>query len=204
MFGNVSPQAIAAMREHPVPSLADVEAMAAITAATLRPRHARDAARAAFLRDVKHGWRDLSDKETEIPKAKPRDFADHSELYQKSGILVMADNANDEQFEEALAEAKSEGNVSRANVVRKIRNKKDRPAEQEPANPDGPLKLTGQKRLDRIAELAARFGTTTGTEPAKPEPTKAKPTKPKPLTEAQKRTAAQAVEDAEYRRYWPA
>ncbi len=33
----------------------------------------------------------------------------------------MADGASDERFEEALTAARDEGNVSRANVVRKIR-----------------------------------------------------------------------------------
>ena len=36
----------------------------------------------------------------------------------------MADGVTDEEFERALAEAKAEGNLSRANVVRKLRQRR--------------------------------------------------------------------------------
>lgn len=53
------------------------------------------------------------------------DFATHGELHGGAGgggILALADEApNPEQFEQALQQAKVEHNVSRANVVRKIR-----------------------------------------------------------------------------------
>ena len=57
-----------------------------------------------------------------LPKA--TDFATHQELYGrdgKSGIYALTDNATDAEFESALATARDEGNVSRANVVRKLK-----------------------------------------------------------------------------------
>lgn len=58
-----------------------------------------------------------------------------------SQLAQIADSATPEQFEEALARAKAEGNVSRANVARKIRNK---PSPGE----------TRAQRAERIAVLA--------------------------------------------------
>lgn len=58
--------------------------------------------------------------------ASPTDFARPGELYgnghgnQSTGILGMADNAEPEEFEQALADAKEEGNLTRANVGRHI------------------------------------------------------------------------------------
>ena len=57
-------------------------------------------------------------------KSSPYDFATKIELSGKcgDGILGLADSSgSDEQFEEALSEAKSDGNLSRANVVRKLK-----------------------------------------------------------------------------------
>lgn len=54
------------------------------------------------------------------------DLATRSELYGpdgKSGIYAMTDNISDELFEKSLAEAKDEGNLSRANVARKAKAK---------------------------------------------------------------------------------
>jgi hypothetical protein len=51
------------------------------------------------------------------------EFASHKELQgqtQGTGILALADNASPAEFEEALTEAKAEGNLSRANLVRKV------------------------------------------------------------------------------------
>jgi hypothetical protein len=51
-------------------------------------------------------------------------FAKPSELYgsheSDTGILALADNASPAEFEAALTEAKAEGNLSRANLVRKV------------------------------------------------------------------------------------
>jgi hypothetical protein len=46
---------------------------------------------------------------------------------ERAGAYAMADGATDGEFEEALAAARAEGNLSRANVVRKIRQPGHRP-----------------------------------------------------------------------------
>lgn len=54
----------------------------------------------------------------------PNTFAAPHELFGAkpgTGIYAVADNVTDAEFEEALLTAKEEGNVSRANVVRKLR-----------------------------------------------------------------------------------
>ncbi len=51
---------------------------------------------------------------------RPTDFVDRDDL--SKGVYPLADLASDEQFEEVIAEAKAEGNLSRANVVRKVKN----------------------------------------------------------------------------------
>lgn len=42
----------------------------------------------------------------------------------RTEIYAMTDSVSDEEFERALAEAKAEGNLSRANVIRKIRQRR--------------------------------------------------------------------------------
>ncbi len=42
----------------------------------------------------------------------------------RTEMYAMADGVSDEEFERALAEAKAEGNLSRANVVRKLRQRR--------------------------------------------------------------------------------
>lgn len=79
-------------------------------------------------------------------KSSPYDFAKHTDLYGDgreggNGVLAMAE-ATPEQFDAALDAAKDEGNQSRANVVRKIRNIKD----------GGPE--TRDQRARKISELA--------------------------------------------------
>lgn len=59
-----------------------------------------------------------------------------------AGISHLADGVDPDRFEEALADAKAEGNVSRANVVRKIKNQA------------GPT--TRDQRADLIEDLAAQ------------------------------------------------
>ena len=52
----------------------------------------------------------------------PEEFATHSELSSsRGGIYAMTDGVSEEQFEEAVDEAREEKNMSRANVVRKLR-----------------------------------------------------------------------------------
>lgn len=53
---------------------------------------------------------------------RPTDFAAKDDLATgKNGIYAMTDGITDEQFEEALASARADGNLSRAHVVRKAR-----------------------------------------------------------------------------------
>lgn len=74
--------------------------------------------------------------------SRPTDFALETELYGNgSGILQMAD-ADPEVVEEAIDEAKGEGNLSRANVVRKIKGR------QSPVTRDDRA-----KEIARLAEM---------------------------------------------------
>ena len=61
---------------------------------------------------------------------KPTDFASMHELSNTSGgIYDLTDGVTDDDFNAALAEAKEEGNLSRANVVRNVK-RKTRPEQQ--------------------------------------------------------------------------
>lgn len=60
-----------------------------------------------------------------------------------SGIKEMTDGVTDEEFDEALDRAQDEGNVSRANVVRKVREVQSGTESQ-------------QAKWERIAEMAER------------------------------------------------
>lgn len=53
--------------------------------------------------------------------SRPTDFASADELHGNGAGIYQLAEADPEQFEEAIAEAKAEGNLSRANTVRKIR-----------------------------------------------------------------------------------
>lgn len=68
----------------------------------------------------------------------PSEFVSTAELH---GTYALVDGVSAAEFEVALSDAKSEGNLSRANVVRKIRGVKS----------DG---LTPLERLNKIRELA--------------------------------------------------
>lgn len=53
---------------------------------------------------------------------RPTDLAKSDELSgSRPGIYAMTDGVSGEQFEEAISEAKAEGNLSRANVARNCR-----------------------------------------------------------------------------------
>lgn len=62
-----------------------------------------------------------------LSKPAPTDFASAGELHngRHSGIYDLTDNVSDEAFEEALAEAREEENLSRANVARKAKARSD-------------------------------------------------------------------------------
>lgn len=59
-------------------------------------------------------------------KPRPLDFASATELSGSGatpGAYALADNVSDSQFDDAIDEAKAEGNLSRKNVARKVRAK---------------------------------------------------------------------------------
>lgn len=73
-----------------------------------------------------------------ISKPSPTDFAKGDELHSSRGhgIYDMTDGVSDAQFEEAITEAREEGNLSRANVARKAKAKAQH---KEPIDADDPL-----------------------------------------------------------------
>ncbi len=90
-------------------------------------------------------------------KAGPTDYATPDELRSKTGgIYDLADNVDPDQFEEALTEAKDEGNISRANVVRKIKDRKSPETRDQRAKKIAALAAEGYTSHD----IAARMGMT--------------------------------------------
>jgi hypothetical protein len=98
----------------------------------------------------------------------PTDFATGDELFGNgAGIYHMADGVSDEDFEAVLAEARAEENMSRANIVRKLRQLPGAvpagPAgralagdvEQAPGSGDRSPEAAA-RRLELTGELAAR------------------------------------------------
>ncbi|MCA1572563.1 MAG: hypothetical protein LC798_20140 [Chloroflexi bacterium] len=60
----------------------------------------------------------------EVEPPSPSEYATRSELHgngQYPGLYDVTDDVTDEQFEEAITKAKDEKNLSRANVVRKVK-----------------------------------------------------------------------------------
>ena len=93
--------------------------------------------RAAYQREVNQGRADQIAVD-DLIKPKPSDFGEKDEIH---NLTPLAD-ATDEEFDRAIAEAKAEGNLSRANVIRKTRE-------------DSGSLETRQQRADKAAELAA-------------------------------------------------
>jgi len=93
---------------------------------------------------------DLTDRLVVNKLASVTDFATTDELHANgAGIYHLTDDVTDDDFETALTEAKDEGNVSRANVVRKIKAPGESTySEQQTA------------KWDRVATLAASGSTT--------------------------------------------
>ena len=85
----------------------------------------------------------------------PSSFFRHGK--ERADSYAMTDGVSDADFEDALGEAKAEGNLSRANVVRKIRQRRgNRPAAggQVPDPADGSAEGVARRR-ELIGELAA-------------------------------------------------
>ena len=78
------------------------------------------------------------DRVRDAKKISPKDLFDHAQ--QGHEVYAMSDDVAEGDFEEALSEAREEGNLSRANVVRKIRQQ---------ASPQ-----TRDQRAEKIRDLA--------------------------------------------------
>lgn len=76
-------------------------------------------------------------------------------------IYSMVDGTSDEVFDEVIKEAKGEGNLSRANVVRKIREKKTPPSptREDRANHMADLAEKGYSSRQIATELGVHFDT---------------------------------------------
>lgn len=93
------------------------------------------------------------------PKAFFASGTDMSQTY------AVTDGVTDEQFEVAIAEAKAEGNLSRANLVRKVKAKKeatearraaeDAPIERDLPDPDDRTGLGNMQRRAAVRAMAA-------------------------------------------------
>jgi DNA-binding CsgD family transcriptional regulator len=76
---------------------------------------------------------------------------------ERADAYAMTDGVTDADFEDALGEAKAEGNLSRANVMRKIRQRRGElaaPGAQVPDSADMSSEATARRR-ELIGELAA-------------------------------------------------
>ena len=77
---------------------------------------------------------------------------------ERADSYAMTDGVSDTDFEDAIGEAKTEGNLSRANVVRKIRQQRRTPSDPDEHVPD-PTDWSPEaaaRRIKLIAESAAR------------------------------------------------
>jgi hypothetical protein len=94
-----------------------------------------------------------------ISKPGPADYATTGELRGNgAGIYHLTDGVTEEDFEEALGEAKTEQDLSRANVVRKIRQRRGSPSEpgQQVPAPADRSPAAAQARRKLIGDLAGR------------------------------------------------
>ena len=93
-------------------------------------------------------------RRTDSTSTRPTHFASQRELTGQAGkgdgIYALADNTTDAEFESALATARDEGNVSRANVVRKL--KADGVVDMATGEVIDPDTLTPENRAERQAE----------------------------------------------------
>jgi len=106
------------------------------------------------------GALDVDHPDNEIKPRPVTDFAPRGELYgsqRATGVLDLAD-AGEADFDAAIDEAKAEGNLSRANVARKAREKAGQPA----AKPRRPLTDAARdagwdlrKTVERLQRIAA-------------------------------------------------
>jgi hypothetical protein len=95
---------------------------------------------------------------TDKTMSSPADFASDSELRGNgAGIYHLADGVSDEEFEDALGQAKADQDLSRANVVRKIRQRRATPPGPGgwfPGPAGQPLQAAARRR-ELIGQFAA-------------------------------------------------
>lgn len=90
---------------------------------------------------------------TSLLKPSPTVFASSDELSGNgAGIYAMTDDVTDAEFDEALDRAQDEQNVSRANVVRKVREVQSKTA---PARPPAPPKYGVRRKHLQVLEALA-------------------------------------------------
>jgi hypothetical protein len=75
----------------------------------------------------------------------------------QAGIADLTDNVSDEEFEQALGEARDEGNLSRMNVARKLGKKATAPASGRPDH------LRGTRHIDPVRVIANTVSSLEGT-----------------------------------------
>lgn len=82
------------------------------------------------------------------PRLKPTDFASKGELYGATGVgaFALSDGVGEQTFERAIGDAKAEGNLSLANVARKIIGKAGSSPEPASASDDASLALLNDIR----------------------------------------------------------
>lgn len=99
---------------------------------------------APYVRDGRTVMAGTSSRAGDVDMPSPNDFAAKVELHGNGcggvGIYGLADNATEAEFETALTEAREEGNLSRANLVRKVKGQQGGESRQQ--------------RADKIAGLA--------------------------------------------------
>lgn len=81
-------------------------------------------------------------------KASTRDYFAHNN--EMTEIYALTDGVSDDAFDAALEEAREEGNLSRANVVRKVASHSPASVDPEPE----PATQCRQARADLIQQLA--------------------------------------------------
>ena len=85
----------------------------------------------------------------------PGSFFRHGD--ERADTYAMTDSVSDTHFEDAISEAKAEGNLSRANVVRKIRQQRGGPppADGQVPDPADRSPEAAARRQELIADFAA-------------------------------------------------
>lgn len=85
-------------------------------------------------------------------KVSPRSFFG-SNTNEMTDAYAMADEASDEEFEGVLSEARGEGNLSRANVVRKIKGQSGPQTRAERAELIGAMASRGMAAAQMVAQV---------------------------------------------------